>query len=189
MKNILKKLLFPFQFILAIGFIIYEEIIWEQIAEPLGEYLQSLKVLQKIESFILTLNSYLILLIFVSLFVGVELVGLSAGILLLKGMPLTGLMLYALKIPIAGFTFWLFRISKTRLLAFSWFKLIYKRVQEFLEWIKTREIYQDSLAMLILLKQKIKNIVVEFRESNSSNWVLRRTKALYRLIKRVLRLD
>jgi len=189
MKNILKKLLLPFQYILVIGFILFEEIIWEQIAEPLGEYLQSLKILQKIESFILSLNSYLVLLIFISLFIGVELVGLSAGILLVKGMPLAGLMLYTLKIPIAGFTFWLFRISKTRLLAFDWFRFIYNKIQEFLEWIKTREIYQNSLAMLIPLKQKFKKIVNEFRESNSSNWVIRRTKALYRLIKRVLKLD
>ena len=163
MSRLLRKFITLIQYVLVLLFILFEELIWEGIAEPIYGYIHSLRILQRLEAVILGVNRYLILVIFVALFVAVELAGITAGVLMVNGMGLYGLALYALKIPIAAFTFWLFRISRDKLLSFEWFRWSYEKILYFLDWLKSRPIYRDTMEKLQRLKARMKEIFLRFK--------------------------
>ncbi|WP_457606115.1 hypothetical protein [Nitratifractor sp.] len=189
MNRFFRKLLLPIQYLLVFLFIVFEELVWEGIAKPVGEYLRSLRVLQRLERLIAGLNRYLILVLFVLLFVGVELAGVTAGILLVQGMEGAAVLLYGLKIPIAAFTFWLFGVSREKLLSFGWFRWAYERLNAFLDWLKSREIYRRSMEVL----QRIKGELTKFWRRikgwfpEEEGGFFRRLRALYRRIRAALR--
>jgi len=96
-KNRLTSLL---QLILVIIYIIFEELIWEGIAKPIYEFVHSLKILQKVEVKLHSVNASVILVIFVLLLSIVEALGIYAGILFVSGQVVLGMSLYLSKIPI-----------------------------------------------------------------------------------------
>ena len=185
MQNIKTRLITLLQLILVIVFIIFEEIVWEGIAKPIYEWIHSLKILLKLETLLNKLPSWMILALFVVLLIAVELLGVVAGGLFLSGYILLGLGLYAIKIPIAAFTFWMFKVTDSKLMQYGWFAWIYKKVMAFIEWMKSLEIYQSTMRMLKGLKQKLKELKVKYFAS-SSPFILR-TKRLYSSIKSTLK--
>jgi hypothetical protein len=158
LQKIGRKVLLTTQFVLAFLFILFEDIIWENLAEPIYRKIKSLKILQRLKNVVDRIDKYTLLIIFVSLLLSVEGAGVIAGILIVKGKIISGILLYMFKIPIAGFTFWLFKVSKDKLLSFRWFAYSYSRVISGIDWIKSTDIYKSSLDMLIKLKDIIKNI-------------------------------
>ena len=138
--------------VLILIYLILEEVIWERIAEPVYEFFHGLRLLQKVEDKVRALNRYVLLGIFLSLFVLVELVGLIAIGLLAKGLIIPGIVIYAGKIPIAAFTFWLFRIAQDKLMSFAWFKWCYDGVQTILIKIKTSVVYASVKAKIHIVK-------------------------------------
>lgn len=156
LDKITQRLLLVIQFILVILFILFEEIIWEGIAKPIYKHIESLHVLQKLEKKIREGNRYLILVVFTVLLLGVEGAGLLAGVFFVQGHLLLGLLLYIAKIPIAAFTFWIFKAAKTKLLSFDWFKWLYNKVMNGLEWLKDLDIYKSTMATMLEFKRKIK---------------------------------
>jgi len=189
--KLLNKLLLPIQYLLVFLFIVFEEFIWEGIAKPVAEYLASWGILQRLERFITGLNRYVILVLFLLIFVAVELAGVTAGVLMVQGMFLPGLMIYALKIPIAAFTFWLFRVSRKKLMSFGWFAWVYDRLIFWLGRLKSTEIYRRSLAMIKEMKVALKKLLEELKELffpvASRGGFVTRLKALYRKIKEEIR--
>jgi len=155
-KKIIQRLLLVFQFILVFLFILFEEIIWEGIAKPIYIKIESLHITQRLELKLSTTNRYLVLTFFTVMMLGVEGAGLLAGILFVQGQILFGLLLYIAKIPIAAFTFWLFKVSKEQLLSFTWFKWLYTKVMNGLDWLKGLDIYKSTVAMMLRIKEKIK---------------------------------
>jgi len=99
------------QFILVSIFILFEEIIWEGLANPIHTKIVSLNILVNLENIITLFNRYIILLLFTILLLGVEGVGILAGVFFVQGKITLGILLYLIKIPIAGFTFWLFKVT------------------------------------------------------------------------------
>ena len=189
MKKLLYKITLPIQYLLVFLFIVFEEFIWEGIAVPVGEYLRSLRLLQALERAVRRMNRYLILVLFVLLFGGVELAGVTAGVLIVQGMLLPGFLLYGLKIPIAAFTFWLFGVSREQLLSFAWFAWAYEKILAFLAWLKSREIYRKSMAAVHRLKADLRRIwqkVKAFLPAGEGG-LLHRLKALYRKVRNELR--
>jgi hypothetical protein len=134
--------------ILVTVYIVLEELVWENIAEPIYRFIHSLAILQKPEEFIRKLDRHMLLVMFLVLFVQVELLGLFALQLIGTGKVAAGTMLYAGKIPVAAFTFWLFRISKEKLMTFGWFKRSYELILLIIEKIKFSAIYQKIAARL-----------------------------------------
>lgn len=128
LETLKNKFISLLQLLLVITFIIFEELIWEGIAKPIYEAIHSLKILQKIETKLQHINAYVILVIFVLLLATVEIFGIYAGILFVSGQVLLGLSLYLSKIPIAAFTFWLFRVTEDKLMQFRWFKWLYEKM-------------------------------------------------------------
>ena len=114
-----KRVLSLLQLILVVIYIIFEELVWEGVAKPIYELVHSLKILQGIEAKLQTVNSYVVLVLFIVLLGAVEFLGIYAGMMFISGHIFAGLSLYLTKIPIAAFTFWLFRVTEEKLMQFG----------------------------------------------------------------------
>ncbi len=145
-------------------YILLEELIWDTIAIPVFRFVHSLKVLQRIESSVADLNRYALLCVFLFLFIQVELLGFIAIGLLAKGSLVFGITLYIGKIPVAAFTFWLFRIAKSKLLTFVWFQNSYDFLSWIIDTIKNSAIHQSIVGQIVNFKQKLEKLLPR-------NWV------------------
>jgi hypothetical protein len=152
LKKIIRLLFDTLSTVFIIIYLILEEIIWERIAEPVYQFIHGLKLLQKVEVKIHAFNRYALLGIFLFLFALVEILGLIAIGLFAGGQVIPAAALYAGKIPIAAFTFWLFRIAQDKLMTFSWFKWCYDGLQAILLRIKTSAIYGKIKAKIHTIK-------------------------------------
>ena len=164
LKKITQRLLLVLQFILVFIFILFEEIIWEGIAKPIYEKIESLQIIQKIEDKIHHTNRYVLLVIFLVLLLGVEGAGILAGAFFVQGQLLLGLLLYIIKIPIAAFVFWLFKTAKNKLLSFDWFNWAYHKLMDGIDWLKERETYQEAMEKLRKIKVKFKALLHTIKE-------------------------
>ena len=185
-KNRLTSLL---QLILVIIYIIFEELIWEGIARPIYEFVHSLKILQKVEVALHSVNASVILVIFVLLLSVVEALGIYAGILFVSGQALLGMTLYISKIPIAAFTFWLFRITEDKLMQFGWFKWIYDWIMKGIDWLKSRESYIQTMERLASVKASIKKNLKILKEKyfSKESPFITKIKHLYKTVKESLK--
>ena len=156
LQKIAQRLLLVVQFILIFLFILFEEIIWEGIAKPIYLKMQSLKILQKFEAKIIRANRQVVLIVFLVLLLAVEAAGLLAGVFFVQGYMLLGLALYIAKIPIAAFVFWLFKVSKNKLLSFKWFLWSYDKLMAGLVWLKDLDIYKTTMKYMSELKLTLK---------------------------------
>jgi hypothetical protein len=80
-------------------YIVLEELIWENIAEPIYTFIHGLSILHKAEEFINELNRHVLLVLFLALFIQVELLGIFALKMIGTGNVIAGTALYAGKIP------------------------------------------------------------------------------------------
>ena len=185
LQKITQRLLLVLQFALVIIYILFEEIIWEGIAKPIYNHIESLHILKKLEKQISEGNRYLILVIFLVLLLGVEGAGLLAGFFFVKGHFLFGLLLYITKIPIAAFTFWIFKAAKRKLLSFEWFQWLYNKTMRGLAWLKDLDIYKSTMATISKIKVKLKALIAEIKVkyfSKESRFTTE-LKSFYRYIK------
>ena len=181
-KNRLISLL---QLLLVILYVIFEELIWEGIAKPIYEFIHSLKMLQKVERKLQNVNASVILVIFLLLLIVVEAFGIYAGMLFVSGQVLLGLSLYIAKIPIAAFTFWLFRVTEDKLMEFNWFKWLYERIMRGISWLKSLEIYIEGMKRLVIIKATVKRFKERYLSKESP--FITKLKYLYRTIKASLK--
>jgi len=189
LSTIKHKFISLLQLILVLIYILFEELIWEGIARPIYEFIHSLKILHKVEETLHAVNAYVILVIFVVLLGLVEALGIYAGILFISGQILLGLSLYITKIPIAAFTFWVFRITEDKLMQFGWFKWIYEWIMKGINWLKSLEIYQSTIHQIKVTKANIKQTMRRVKEKyfSKENPFVTRIKNLYQTIKDSLR--
>jgi len=177
------------QLILVLIYILFEELIWEGIARPIYDFIHSLKILHKVEEMLHAVNAYVILVVFVVLLGLVEALGIYAGILFVSGQALLGMTLYITKIPIAAFTFWMFRITEDKLMQFGWFKWIYDWIMKGIDWLKSLEVYQSTMQRIKIIKESLKQTMKRVKEKYfaKESPFLTRIKHLYQTIKDVLR--
>ena len=159
MKSLFKQL---FQFILTLGvflYILFEELIWDQVAEPIYNYVRSLRLLHIIESRVKTFKPISVLILFLTLFIQVEGLGILALGLIAQGNPVLGVTLYLAKLPVAAFTFWLFKVCKEILITFVWFKYSYETLETGIAKIKASTIHQHIVSLWIGTKAWVKEKV------------------------------
>jgi len=185
LSTIKHKLITLLQLILVIVYIIFEELIWEGIAKPIYETIHSLKILQKVEAKLEHVNPSVILVIFVVLLAMVETFGIYAGMLFMSGQILLGLGLYLSKIPIAAFTFWLFRVSEDKLMQFGWFKWLYDKMMAGIAWLKSRDIYKETMERIKALNVTVKKWKQKYFAKESP--FVQRVKKLYKSVKASLK--
>jgi len=155
-KRIIAKITDIILGILVTVYIVLEELVWENIAEPIYTFIHGLAILQKAEAFIDRLDRHVLLVLFLALFTQVELLGIFALKLIGTGKVIAGMTLYAGKIPVAAFTFWLFRVAKEKLMTFGWFKQAYDIVISIIERIKLSAIHQSIAVRLKAVKEWLK---------------------------------
>ncbi len=181
-----KKLIHLALSFIIFTYIIFEEIIWENIAKPIYTYLHSLKIIQKVELFIHNQHRLMLLTFFVIIFTIFEFLGFAAVAFLAKGDIYSGLFLYICKIPVGIVTFWLFRISKDKLITYHWFKITYNFVIKVIDKIKKSQIYQNIKSkthhMKAYLKEKVKIFKTKYLQKNSNIKI--KIKKIYQSIKR-----
>jgi len=158
--KILNKILHYILTIIIIGYIVFEELVWERFAQPIFRFISSLKLLQRLNVYLQAVNSRLLLVIFVLLFITVELQGLYAASLFVQGKVIHGVIIYAGKIPISAFTFWLFRAVQSKLMEFIWFERAYIYVTMIIDKITQSEIYVNIKARTVPIKQYLKRKVL-----------------------------
>ncbi|MGR8979052.1 MAG: hypothetical protein ACU84H_03025 [Gammaproteobacteria bacterium] len=156
LKTIIAKIADIVLGILVTIYIVLEELVWESIAEPVYAFIHGLKILQKAEEIIDELDRHVLMVFFLALFIQVELLGIFALKLIGTGKVIAGTALYAGKIPVAALTFWLFRVSKKKLMTFGWFKQVYGLVIAVVEKIKSSAIHQSIAARLKSVKEWFK---------------------------------
>ncbi len=178
MNKILDVLGHYFLSFLVLVFIVSEELVWERFAQPIVRYINSLKLLQKLENYLQDVNGVVILFTFVVLFLITELQGIYAGVLLFKGQILLWALIYAGKIPIAAFTFWLFRVTKPKLMAFVWFKKSYDLLMRGIDWVKATDTYKAVKTKSAEIKKYIKKNYM--REGDSTR---EKAQRIYRRLK------
>jgi len=172
--------------ILVFIYIVFEELVWESIAKPIYDYIHSLKILKKVELKLKQLPASLLLLTFLSIFIAVESVGLLAGVMLVKGHVYSAVTLYSAKIPIAAFAFWMFRVTKTKLMTISWFAKSYHFSMAQIEKIKQCETYKEIKAKTHMLKQKATQLKAKYLPKGE---LKRRAKRIYVQLKKIFRKD
>jgi len=175
------RLILLLQLLLVITYIIFEELIWEGIAKPIYEAIHALKILQKVEAKLESVNPSMILVIFVVLLVIVEAFGIYAGMLFVSGQVILGLALYISKIPIAAFTFWLFRVTEDKLMQFGWFKWMYNWIMRAIDWIKASEIHKKTIEHWVQIKTSIKALKEKYFANKSP--FIEKMKQLYKTVK------
>ena len=154
-KKIISLILFP----VILGYIIFEEIVWERFARPIQQFLRELKMLQKLEMHLHTTNKVLILIVFILLFAAVELLGIVAAGFFLNGKVLTGVLIYAVKLPVSALTFWVFQITKNKLMKFEWFRSVYQFIMKVIDQITSSSVYtgikEKSASIKCYIKTKL----------------------------------
>ena len=172
--------------VLVFSYILFEELFWETIAKPIYEYIHALKLLQKLEAKIQHYPPWVLLLLFLSIFIVVELVGLFAGVLAIQGNVFVAALLYLSKIPVAAFAFWLFRVSKNKLMQISWFRTSYNFTMEKIEWLKHTDVYLAVKAKTTKIKEEIKRLKAKYLPKGE---LKRRAKRIYVQLKKIFRKD
>ena len=164
--------------LIVLGYIFYEELVWERFAKPIVRYVQSFEILKRLENYLQRVNGTVILIVFVFLFVIVELQGFYAGALLLQGKVFLWALIYAGKVPIAAFTFWLFRVTKPKLMAFVWFEKSYHFIMKWVDWLKATAAYKSIKTKASEIKEYVKKNYM--REGDSTK---KKFKRIYSRLK------
>lgn len=185
LSTIKNKIILLLQLILVMIYIIFEELIWEGIAKPVYQFVHGLKILQKVETRLQHVNPSIVLGLFVILLIIVETAGIYAGMLFVSGQVFLGLILYISKIPIAAFTFWLFRVTEDKLMQFAWFKWLYDWIMKAIDWLKSSEIYIKTIGQLKKLKRSIKALSLKIKQKYFSvkSPFMEKIKYLYAAVK------
>jgi len=182
------KIILVLQLIVVMLYIIFEALIWDGIAKPIYLFIHSLKILQKLELKLQTLNPSWVLLLFMMLLLLVEGFGVYAGILFVSGQILFGLIVYLSKIPLAAFTFWLFRVSEAKLMEFKWFAWLYRKIIEAIDWLKSCEMYLKTMQRFHTVKKSTKRYIQRLKQryfTDKSPFV-KKLEQIYRAIKGAL---
>lgn len=148
--------------ILVVGFILFEELIWNVFAKPIFQYFKSLVVLSSLRKTFLGMNRYFLLAVFIVILGIAEIMGFLSGFLILNGYIFPGVFVYALKIPVAAFTFWLFDVTKDQLMTFDWLKTSYEYIMSLVEKFTNSAIHVYIKARIIALKVKIRQVAQKY---------------------------
>ncbi len=137
-KNFVIKV---FESILVTGYIIFEELIWNVFVKPVVHYIKSLSIFDALQTTFLEMNRHLLLTVFIVILLITEVLGLVSGFCLVNGFIFTSIGVYACKIPVAIFTFWLFDLTKDKLMTFQWLKTFYEYIMGLLEKLMNSSVY------------------------------------------------
>ncbi len=166
--------------ILVAGFIIFEELIWNVLAKPIIDRLNRLAIFAKLRLFFLEMNRYLLMIIFVLIFALTEYLGILSGITVVSGHVSSGVTIYLLKAPLAAFTFWLFELTKPKLMTFAWLESTYNYLMRWKDLLTGTDVYQSLKTSISATRSRMKQAYRSFTGDQS---LLGSIKTHYTLVK------
>lgn len=169
--------------ILVAGFIIFEELIWNVLAKPIIDRLNQLAIFERLRQMFLDMNRHGVLTVFIAIFALTEYLGILSGVTIISGEVTTGMMIYLLKAPVAAFTFWLFDLTKPKLMTFAWLASVYSNLMCWKDMLTATTIYQSLKTSVLATKNRIKQIYQDYLGESS---LLDSLRARYQLIKTFL---
>jgi hypothetical protein len=146
------------ELLLTIGFIFFEEVIWETVVLKIKAKIVKMNIFKRLQTWIEAQNNLTTLGFFIAPFVTAELLSIYSGGLVVTGHIFLGLILYVAKLPVAGIAFWIFSFSKEKLLSYDWFNTLYILVIRFFEWVKSTKIYKRVRTKINHIKEYFKNL-------------------------------
>lgn len=148
--------------ILVIGYILFEELIWNVFAPPIYQYFKRFIVLESLKQTVLQMNRYLLLTVFIFILLVAEAMGLLAGYCFIEGYFIAGILVYGVKIPVAAFTFWLFDLTRIQLMTFSWMKIAYKWIMGMIDKLLNSAIHVYIKAKIMAIRQQMRQIIRQY---------------------------
>ena len=148
--------------ILVIGYILFEELVWNIFAQPIYQYFKSLIVLEPLKKTFLQMHRYLLLTVFIFILMLAEAMGLLAGLCFIEGYFMTGILVYVLKIPVAAFTFWLFELTKAQLMTFNWLKVAYEWTMDMIDKLLNSAIHVYIKTRIMAIRLKMRQIIRQY---------------------------
>jgi len=155
MDKIFKILKNTIEFILIFTFIIFELLIWDNFVYPIKKIITKF-ISESVTLWIESTNKYIALFLFLLPFIVAETLGIISGLLIAKGLIIIALIIYFIKIVVAALSFWIFAHTKSKLLSINWFKKAHDYTINFLNWIKSLDLYLKA-------KDKIDHIKAEIQ--------------------------
>jgi hypothetical protein len=144
--------------ILVIGYILFEELIWDVFAKPVFQYFKSLVALDALKKTFQVMNRYMVLMVFITILAITEIMGFASGFFIVNGHLFLGITIYTLKIPIAAFTFWLFDLTREKLMTFHWLKTAYDYIMNLVYVFTHSDIHSYIKERMIRLRSRIKQL-------------------------------
>jgi len=148
--------------ILVIGYILFEELIWDVFAKPVFQYFKNLVALDALKKSFQVMNRTMLLTVFIVILAITEIMGFASGFFIVNGHLFFGIMIYALKIPIAAFTFWLFDLTREKLMTFRWLKISYDYIMNLIYFFTHSDIHAYMKERMIKLRSKIKQLSQQY---------------------------
>ena len=143
---------------LLLVYILFEELIWDVFAKPIYQYFKSLIILDSLKKTFLGMNRYILLSVFIFILGIAEAMGFLSGFFVINGYIFPGIFVYALKIPVAAFTFWLFELTKDKLMTFHWLKTTYQYIMDLIDKFIHSDIHVYIKARIVALRTKMKQL-------------------------------
>ena len=165
--------------VLVLTYVLFEELVWEQFVLPVRRAMETL-VRPRVEAMLAGANRYTVFALFTLLLASAEGLGVAAGAVFVMVDPLLGVVLYALKVLLAGIAFWVFAVAKEKLFEIALFKKSYDAVMRAVAWVTHTEVYRAVKTKTALYKVRFKAWLAARRKSG-------RFTRLYAAIKRLFR--
>ncbi len=135
---------------LVLGFLVFEEI-WEVLRDLLAFRRYYPRLMAAINGFTARRSRYFVLLIYLSLFVPMELLGLASAALAAEGYWKSALLMYASKGLIAIPAIDIFSANRDKLLSFSLIAWAYGLLQRF----KSSDVYLGTIDMIRRVRRRL----------------------------------
>lgn len=149
----------------VITYILFEELVWNKIAEPVYNFLKNIKFYELFLSYIhISANRYTVLLLFIMPFVAGEFLGILSAVLAASTHILFAIVVYALKIPLVIIAFAILKAGDSKLESFIWFSTVRRIVVTIMEKIKSSTAYQKIKQLSSHIKYKISLSKSTFKE-------------------------
>lgn len=165
---------------LVVMFIIFEEIIWNKIGQPIYNKIKTLKIMDRFKVWVSNVkNIYVILVIFLGLFIGMEIVTLLALKAFATGAIVIGIGLYVIKILMVVPVVIIFNEAKKQLVTFLPIRYVYGMVLNF----KRSKTFREIKRFIAKLRIELNRFVEEYLDGDED--LLTELKKIYNNIKNI----
>jgi hypothetical protein len=172
-QNVLARI---FIFVVAFLFFVIEELFWELTFKKFFAWLEIFSFMEKLKVKIVNLDKYYILVLFLTPFILMEVLGVISLIAFSYSIFL-GFFLYISKLLLFIPVKFIFNVANEKLLDIEWFKIRYENMSSILIWIKITQSYVKVHNMFKSIKNSISNW---FKQDTS---FIREIKVLFKTFK------